>query len=169
MKIFLKVFLFTLVSLSFFLSNGFAQVCPANVGDVTGTVTNSQSGVRVANATVSFGLFCAYNGNNRAVTDVNGNYTIRGLPEGWYDVEITAAGYQRVVVRTQVLWWQSNLRNFSIVPNLNAAAFVNESHQDGTDLAPNTNFDKRWTIRNSGTTVWNNTYCLRYSSDNVAG
>jgi len=43
------------------------------------------------------------------------------------------------------------------------ASFVSETVPDGTAFAPGQSYTKTWTLRNSGTTVWDSRYSLQYS------
>lgn len=48
------------------------------------------------------------------------------------------------------------------------ASFVSETYTDGTSVTAGASFTKTWTIRNSGTTTWTTSWCLRYVSDTVS-
>jgi hypothetical protein len=66
----------------------------AFVGDLAGTVCVSRTSEPVAGATITF----IQNGNIIASTETNlsGFYQISDLPNGFYDVEASASGYQTV-------------------------------------------------------------------------
>lgn len=44
------------------------------------------------------------------------------------------------------------------------ASFVKENYEDGSEVPPNTNFVKKWTLKNTGTCTWNSSYSLVFVS-----
>ena len=62
------------------------DVAMARPGDVAGTVTNSQTGVAIAGATVGYP-------GGVTVTDAAGRYSIAGLPAGSHQLTFAATGY----------------------------------------------------------------------------
>jgi hypothetical protein len=44
------------------------------------------------------------------------------------------------------------------------ASFVSENYPDNTSVSGGTSFTKQWTIKNTGTTTWNSSYKLRFST-----
>src|ERR1043166_4446312 len=70
-----------------------AVLSQPSTGSIKGTVTDQLGGL-VINATVVLknGKFAG----KTASTDAEGNYELRGLPAGKYDLTITAAGFQTV-------------------------------------------------------------------------
>lgn len=46
-------------------------------------------------------------------------------------------------------------------PPTNAMSFVSETVPDGTVLNASSPFNKTWTLKNTGTTTWDSSYCLR--------
>jgi hypothetical protein len=69
-----------------------AQVVPQTVD---GTVTDGDSGVPVANATVTLAFQGAGLVNPTTTTDANGHFTLTGIPEGTYDkLQVVGAGYR---------------------------------------------------------------------------
>ncbi len=49
------------------------------------------------------------------------------------------------------------------------ASFVKENYEDGSELAPGTNFVKKWTLKNTGTCNWNSSYSLVFVSGDSMG
>ncbi|MBI1909619.1 MAG: thrombospondin type 3 repeat-containing protein [Deltaproteobacteria bacterium] len=133
---------------------------------IGGAVTNSQSGVGISGASVSFGNSCPYG----AMTTTNsaGSWSLT-LPSNYtYPVSVSASGYNTLSTTRYVGPPASYVQNYSLVPNLTSASFGGESHPDGTTLNTSTNFTKQWTIYNNGTTVWQSNYYLRYVSGSMS-
>ena len=77
-----------LIALTLGPTSIFAQ--GVQTGIITGTIT-SEDGLSLPGATVTV-TSPALQGARSAVTDVNGNYVIRGLPPGDYEVSIEMSG-----------------------------------------------------------------------------
>ena len=53
---------------------------------------------------------------------------------------------------------------YTSIPYTDSAIIVSKSPADGTSFGPNTDFDIRWTIKNTGRRPWNPQFYYRYSS-----
>jgi carboxypeptidase family protein len=69
-----------------------AMFCYMTSSDLVGRVTNIQGGAGVSGALVE--LIRGGNVIGAAVTDATGNYTIRGIPVGNYNLRVIAIGFQ---------------------------------------------------------------------------
>ena len=87
MKYFLQIFLI-IISLIFFYSNSYSQT-----GKISGKVTDAAS-----KEPLPFVNVIILGTNHGAATDVNGEYSIIGIPPGTYSVKATSIGYNTVTV-----------------------------------------------------------------------
>ena len=90
-----------------------------NPGSITGTVTDFVTSLPLANATVCTGTdaTCA-TFTNKTTTASNGTYTLSGLTEGSYQVNVVATNYQsQSVTNVSVTPGGTTSKNFALVPN----------------------------------------------------
>jgi hypothetical protein len=118
----------------------------SNVGNVTGTVTNS-SGAAISGASISFG-----GGSTTSAAD--GTYSFTNIPAGTIQLVASAAGYQSVTQNVTVNGGATTTANFSLAPS---------STTPGTVTGTVTNISTGGVI--SGATVqWNTTSVTTNSS-----
>jgi len=82
-------------------------------GSIIGQVIDAQTGLSVSGATLS------YNSGGvtvSATSDVNGNYTLTGVPEGTYSLTASAAGFASQSTQVTVGPGSTLTQNFALVP-----------------------------------------------------
>lgn len=95
------------------------QATSSQVGSISGTVTDSSSGIRLKGAIVTATMQGSPGTTGQAVTDANGQYSITGLPPGTYDVDGTASSYNSERVSGVVVSTGNDITidfNLSILP-----------------------------------------------------
>lgn len=103
----------------------------SNIANVTGKVINSQTGIGLAGAKVSFTKDkSAVNGNNaeyQAITDGSGNYTILNMPIGNYSEIVEASGFfSRINSSLDIVNGLNQLNPITLVqqPSINSLRFI---------------------------------------------
>jgi hypothetical protein len=90
-----------------------------NPGSIGGKVTDMVSSAPIAGATVCTGTDATCSpGSNTTTTAVNGTYTMSGLTEGSYQVNVVATNYvSQSVNSVSVTPGATTTKNFALVPN----------------------------------------------------
>ncbi len=104
----LKKFIFTITLLLGLIIVTFAQE-----GSVSGKIVDKETGEELIGAT-------AYIGANEkgAVTDIYGNYQIKGIPAGSYTLEISYVSYQKQIIQNvEVKDGENTVINISLSPD----------------------------------------------------
>ena len=91
---------------------------PPPTGQLSGTVTDADSGKAISTATVTAGT-------TSVSTNSEGNYTISDLPQGTYTTTTSASGYQDASQTVTVAAGETSTANFSLNPIPNQAPVLN--------------------------------------------
>jgi len=87
---------------------------PPSPGQISGSVTDADTGRAISGATVN-------NGTTSATTNSNGSYTISNVPQGAYTVTASANGYQSSSGTITVASGQTATANFSLAREASAS------------------------------------------------
>lgn len=82
---------------------------------------------------------------------------------------MTYSGYYYIkVVRFSGSGTGYGLSATVVSSSVDSSQFSSENYPDGTQLGPNTNFTKTWTLYNNGSTTWNSNYYIQYQSGSMS-
>ncbi|WP_266075828.1 S8 family serine peptidase [Haladaptatus caseinilyticus] len=103
-------------------------------GNLTGTVTDSETGEPVENATVTIDVDIG-DGDYTAVTDGNGEYEIENVPSGTHNSTVSADGYDEVTDTVTVPVDDTTTANFELDPTPGTISGTVTASDTGTGVA----------------------------------